>query len=84
MRRQVLLLRGPGEPEELAVEGDGREYRVRRGNRVEKMEAARLPDGRLSLLSEDGRQFCGRLTRREWGVVEVATRGRLRRIELAE
>ncbi len=84
MRRRVLLLRGAAEPEEITVEGNGPEYRITWANRVQRLEAARLRDGRISLLSEDGRQFCGRLTRRETGVVEVTARGQSQRIELAE
>jgi biotin carboxyl carrier protein len=83
MRRRVLVLRGAGQPEELTVEGSGPEYLITRRNRVERLEVAHLPDGRLSLLLEDSRQFCGRLTRREAGVVEVAARGQRRRLELA-
>lgn len=84
MRRQVLLLRGPDEPEELVVEGDRAAFSLRWRGRVENLEAVRLPDGRFSLLSEDGRQFCGRLARREAGLVEVAARGQHRILELGE
>jgi len=61
MRRLVLFLRtGDGEPERVVVERRGLRCRVARGNRADELEAARLPDGRLSLLFEDGRQVCGR------------------------
>ena len=57
---------------------------MRRGDDVERGELARLPDGRVSLLLDGGRQICGRLAAAGPGEVEVSTRGRVRRIALAE
>jgi biotin carboxyl carrier protein len=84
MRRRFLLLHGAAQPEELALEGSGPDFRITWANRVQRLEAVRLHDGRISLLLENGRQFCGRLTRREAGFVEVTGRGQSRRIELTE
>ena len=84
MRRLRLVYRGPEGPETLEVELEGARCVVRRGDVVERGELARLPDGRVSLLLEGGRQICGRLAAAGPGEVEVSSRGRLRRIALAE
>jgi len=84
MRRLRLVYRGPGGPETLEVELEGARCVVRRGEIVERGELARLPDGRVSLLLEGGRQICGRLAAAAPGEVEVSTRGRVQRIALAE
>ena len=84
MRRLRLVYRGPEGPETLEVELEGARCVVRRGDVVERGELARLPDGRVSLLLDGGRQICGRLAAAGPGEVEVSTRGRLRRIALAE
>ena len=84
MRRLRLIYRGPEGPETLEVELEGARCVVRRGDVVERGELARLPDGRVSLLLDGGRQICGRLAAAGPGEVEVSTRGRLRRIALAE
>jgi len=84
MRRLRLVYRGPEGPETLEVELEGARCVVRRGDVVERGELARLPDGRVSLLLDGGRQICGRLAAAGPGEVEVSSRGRLRRIALAE
>ncbi len=84
MRRLRLVYRGPEGPETLEVELEGARCVVRRGDVVERGELARLPDGRVSLLLDGGRQICGRLAAAGPGEVEVSTRGRVRRIALAE
>ena len=84
MRRLRLVYRGPEGPETLEVELQGPRCVVRRGDVVERGELARLPDGRVSLLLDGGRQICGRLAAAAPGEVEVSMRGRLRKIALAE
>ena len=84
MRRLRLVYRGPEGPETLEVELEGARCVVRRADVVERGELASLPDGRVSLLLDGGRQICGRLAAAGPGEVEVSTRGRLRRIALAE
>jgi biotin carboxyl carrier protein len=84
MRRLTFIHRGAGEPEEIALVLDGTRCTFTRAGRTEAAQAARLPDGRLSLLFEDGRQICGRVQPSEKGEVEVSTSGGRRRIVLAE
>ncbi len=84
--RLRLIYRGPDGPEALDVEADGSRCVLKRGNEIERAELARLPDGRISLLFESGRQICGRIVLVEAapGEVELSTRGRVRRLSLAE
>jgi acetyl/propionyl-CoA carboxylase alpha subunit len=84
MRRQVFFLRsGGGEgPEELAVERRGSRCRVSRKDGAEEFDAALLPDGRISLLFGDGRQFCGRGIPRGGDGVDVVSGGRARRVSI--
>lgn len=84
MRRLTFVHRGEGGPEEIRIALDGDRCRFTRAGREESAEVARLPDGRLSLLFEDGRQVCGRILPRPEGEVEVFTAGGRRRIALAE
>jgi biotin carboxyl carrier protein len=84
MRRQIFFLRsGGGEgPEELAVERRGSRCRVSRKDGVEEFDAALLPDGRISLLFGDGRQFCGRGIPRGADGVDVVSGGRAHRVSI--
>jgi biotin carboxyl carrier protein len=84
MRRLRLVYRGPDGPEELEVEIEGSHCRVTRGGVLERGEFLRLPDGRVSVLLEGNRQFCGRLAAAGCGEVELSARGRVRRLSLAE
>ena len=69
MRRSVLFLKNPdGEPSQVVVERRGASCRVAREDRRDELDAARLPDGRYSLLFEDGRQVSGRAYGRPDGV----------------
>ena len=70
--------------EELSVELDGSRCTLSRAGRSEHAEVVRLPDGRLSLLFDGGRQICGRILARTGGEVEVVTGGLSHRIALAE
>jgi biotin carboxyl carrier protein len=61
MRRTVLFLRGgEGEPARVVVERRGSSFLIVDGGRTENVDVARLPDGRVSLILDDGRQFSGR------------------------
>jgi biotin carboxyl carrier protein len=84
MRRQVFFLRSGGleGPEELTVERRGSRCRVTRKDGVEDFDAALLPDGRISLLFGDGRQFCGRGIARGAEGVDVVSGGRARRVSI--
>ncbi|HTY42133.1 MAG TPA: biotin/lipoyl-containing protein [Thermoanaerobaculia bacterium] len=84
MRRATFVHRGPNGPEELLVTLDGSRCSFTIAGRAEAAEAARLPDGRLSLIFEDGRQVCGRLLPAGEGEVEVSTAAGAARIALAE
>jgi biotin carboxyl carrier protein len=84
MRRVRLVLRASGEPETLELELDGSRFALARSGSVERGEIARMPDGRLSLLFEDGRQICGGAVEAGPGEVELSTRSGLVRLALAE
>ncbi|HSP93321.1 MAG TPA: biotin/lipoyl-containing protein [Thermoanaerobaculia bacterium] len=84
MRRREFVFRGDGEPEEIHLEGDGDSWRLTRAGQTERVSMAELPDGRLSLLFPDGRQWCGRVVSGEPGQVEVVTMDGSRRVHLAD
>ena len=85
MRHLKLILREDGKPpEEVAIEIDGARYALTRGGATRVAEVTRLPDGRLSLILEDGRQVCGRVRPGGDGEVEVTTAAGRRRVGLAE
>jgi biotin carboxyl carrier protein len=84
MRRLRLIYRGLDGPETLEVETEGSRCQLKRGAAIERGELVRLPDGRVSLLLEGGRQICGRLAPSATGEVELSTRGGVRRLSLAE
>ena len=85
MRRQVLFLdAGDGETREILVENRGSLYKVAGGGSVAQAEAARLPDGRVSLLLPDGRQLCGRALSRGREGVDVAAGPSARRVPLTK
>lgn len=85
MRHLTFVHRGEGGPEEIRLALEGSRCRFSRAGREESAELVRLPDGRLSLIFEDGRQVCGRLLPLPAGEVEVFTAaGGRRRIALAE
>jgi biotin carboxyl carrier protein len=84
MRRQVFVHRGPAGAEEIQVELDGPRCVVTRGGRRIAAQARPLPDGRLSLLLEDGRQLCGRVRTAGEGRVAVSSRGVRQEVALAD
>lgn len=84
MRRLTFIHRGDAGPEEIGITLEGSRCSFTLAGRTEQAEAARLPDGRLSLLFADGRQVCGRVVPRAGGEVEVSTAAGSRRIALAE
>lgn len=61
VRRTRLSLETASGAEELIVSSSPQGWSVRRGGRATGLDVAVLPDGRLSLLLEDGRQLCGRV-----------------------
>jgi biotin carboxyl carrier protein len=84
MKRRELIFRGDGEPEQIRLEGDGDSWLLTRGGETVAVSAARLPDGRLSLLLPDARQLCGRALPVEPGEVEIVTAEGSRRVRLAD
>jgi biotin carboxyl carrier protein len=85
MRHLKLILREEGKPpEEISVELDGPRYVFSRVGATGIAEATRLPDGRLSLIFENGRQICGRVRPGGDGEVVVSTEAGHRRIAVAE
>jgi biotin carboxyl carrier protein len=84
MRRLRLVHRDATGRKELSLELDARRCVLSSGSSIERGEFERLPDGRVSLLFESGRQVCGRLLPGRPGEVELVTRGIARRIALAE
>jgi biotin carboxyl carrier protein len=84
MRRLTFVHRGDSDPEEIRIELDSNRCRFTRAGREDSAEVVHLPDGRLSLLFEDGRQICGRILPQPEGEVDVFTLGGRRRIALAE
>jgi biotin carboxyl carrier protein len=84
VRHLKLILRGDAAPEELFVAIDGPRCELTRGGSAESAQVTRLPDGRLSLLFDDGRQVCGRVLPAGAGEVEVTAAGCRRRVALAE
>jgi biotin carboxyl carrier protein len=84
MERIVFVYRGEKGPEEIVVERRGSFCSLARGGSIERADLATLPDGRISLLFEDGRQVSGRVAGAAPGAVTVVSRGISRRLELAE
>jgi len=84
MRHLVFIHRGPEGPREMAVAVDGGRLVFRIDGRDEAADVVRLPDGRLSLIFEDGRQISGRVAAAEGGQVVVSTGSGNRAVALAE
>jgi biotin carboxyl carrier protein len=84
MRRFRFIYRGTNGPEELEIELEGSRCVLFRGGTPSSAAAVRLPDGRLSLLLDDGRQICGRVRLASEGEVEVVSGSDPRKIALAD
>lgn len=84
MRRLTLVYRGEGGPERIGLEIEGARCAFSREGKRESAEWAALPDGRLSLLFDDGRQICGRVLPAEDGSVAIVTAGETRSVSLAD
>ena len=85
MRRQVFFLRaGGGDLEEVVIERRASRCRVLRTDSADDVDVARLPDGRLSILFEDGRQFSARGVARGREGVDVVTAGNARRVSIGK
>jgi len=82
--RKTFILRGPGEPETLVIEGRAGSWKILRGGEARELQTVRLPDGRISILQPDGRQECGRVLPRGRGKVEVSTPRGICRLSLAD
>jgi biotin carboxyl carrier protein len=82
--KATFILREGETSEEITLERRGREFLTERNGAVERLEAVRLPDGRLSVLFEDGRQVSGRVLFPEEGNVEVVTQHGRKRFGLAD
>jgi biotin carboxyl carrier protein len=84
VRRSTLVLRNESASENLSLEIDGDGALLRRGERTERVRTTRLPDGRWSILFEDGRQICGRALRTNTpGEVELTTGNGRYRVAIA-
>ncbi len=84
-RRTRLSLETAAGSEEIVVSSLPHGWSVDRGGRAKSLELAVLADGRLSLLSEDGRQLCGRvLTEAGRGSALVSTRYGVSRVRIED
>lgn len=73
MSRYLFVLRSAGDPEEISAERRGKGWVITRSGERISIQVEALPDGRMSLLAEDGRQFCGRVRPRSNGELEIVT-----------
>lgn len=84
MKKQVFIYRENGEARELAVEFRADALEIRFDGRTDRVESVCLPDGRRSLLCENGRQLCGRARSTSLDTVEVSAGGADRTVRLAD
>jgi biotin carboxyl carrier protein len=84
MRPLVLIYRGEQGPEEVSVQRDGERCALARGERRQTAETVLLPDGRLLLRLQDGRQICGRVLHDRPGLVRVVLGGESHTLALAD
>jgi biotin carboxyl carrier protein len=84
MRRLKFIHRNGDCAEEVEVQWNGRSCVLSRGGRTERAQVATLPDGRISLLFEAGRQVCGRVLPTERGVVQVVRGSTVHRVSVAD
>ena len=85
MRRQVFFLHaGGGDPEEVVLERRASRCRVIRRDGTQEVDVARLPDGRLSILFDDGRQVSVRSVARGGDGLDVVTAGSARQVPIGK
>jgi biotin carboxyl carrier protein len=84
MRRLTFIHRDGAAAEELRIEWNGSSCTLSRGERAERAQVAALPDGRISLLFEGGRQICGRVLPASGGAVEVVRGPLVHRVLVAD
>ena len=85
MRYTFLFRPSPdADAEEVRLERDPEGWRLLRAGRAQRVDVARLPDGRWSLLMEDGRQICGTAAGQAGGEVSVERRGERRLLSFAD
>ena len=84
MPARTLVLRDRGAPQTLQIEGRAGAWKIERGGKSTSAQSAHLPDGRISILLEDGRQLCGRVLGRSRGELEISTARGVRRLSLAD
>lgn len=82
-RRVRLLVELPSGPVEVVVGSSSEGWSVEIGGRSSRLDLAELPDGRLSLVFEDGRQVCGRVATSDGGAI-VSTRRGVERVAIAD
>jgi biotin carboxyl carrier protein len=85
MRHTFLFRPSPdADAEEIRLEKGPQGWSFSRGGRIERVDVAALPDGRWSLLMEDGRQVCGSAVEDHPGEVAVVRRGERRLLSFAD
>jgi biotin carboxyl carrier protein len=84
MRRLKFIHRSGDSAEDVEIQWNGASCVLSRGGRTERAQVASLPDGRISLLFETGRQVCGRVLPAERGVVEVVRGSAVHRVSVAD
>ncbi|MDQ2970240.1 MAG: hypothetical protein M3R34_03780, partial [Acidobacteriota bacterium] len=85
VRRTRLALETASGSEEVIVSSSPKGWSVRRGEQMTELDVAVLPDGRLSLILEDGRQLSGRVLPdgRHRGVLLITREG-IRRVRMED
>jgi biotin carboxyl carrier protein len=80
-RRVRLLLALPSGPEDVVVSSSAEGWVVEAPGGSSRLDLVELPDGRLSLVFEDGRQVCGRVSAHDGGAL-VSTRRGIQRVAI--
>jgi 3-methylcrotonyl-CoA carboxylase alpha subunit len=85
MRHTFLFRPSPeANAEEIRLEKGAEGWSLTRGGKTGSVELSRLPDGRWSLILEDGRQICGSAAGERDGEVSVVRRGERRLLSFAD
>lgn len=77
-RRVRLVLESASGARDLVVASSAEGWTVETPAGVSRLHLAELPDGRLSLVFEDGRQVCGRVAAADGGALVSTRRGAVR------